>query len=525
MADYDAIVVGAGHNGLAAAITLAKEGLKVLCLEKNTYVGGIAATTEFFKGFKHDVGAATIFPLSERLVGDLELRKYGLEFVDAPTRSCSIGGPGEAPLIWYADETKMMEHLRDDHGEDALQGLAGLFEFCRTPSHAMDRFNPLSPPKSFGAIINAAPSIQAKDAMRRCFLGSCMDLINEFFPDPSRHRLIRGTLAYLGVNSAGYMGPSTPGSALGLVYSVATNGAGQFMRHIKGGMGRLMEGLQRSFEEKGGETRLGTPVKRILIEKGKAVGVELEKGEKITAKVVLSNLDAYATFVRLVGENNLPSDFVIMVKRIDNRCPYVQILVTLKELPEFAGDFAFANDDSLRWAMGIFPSPEDVERCWDACKSGRIPEDPVLGYQIASVWDDSLAPPGYHAGSIFVPYFPVTAPRDQLHQLRDEMADKAIDKMNKYAPNFRAAIMDKAVLSPQWYENVFGCTNGDFTHGVIRPDQMFDFRPVVGWSGYKTPVGNLYLCSSACYPGPGVTFIPGYNSAHEVLKNWKRIKG
>lgn len=522
MTDYDAIVVGAGHNGLAAATILAREGLKVLDLEKNRYVGGMAGTVEHFKGFKHDIGAATIFPLSDRIVEGLELRKRGLELIDTPTLSCNIGGPGEKPLIWYSDETRMMEHLRDDHGEDALLGLAGLFEFCRIPAQAIDRFNPLSPPKSLGALIDAAPTVQAKDMLRKCFFGSVMDLVNEFFPDPNRHKPIRGVLAYLGVNSAGYMGPSTPGSAFCLVYAMATNGEGQFMRHVKGGMGMIAEGLQRSIEEKGGEVRVSTPVKTILVENGKAVGVELENGEKITAEVVLSNLDAYATFIRLVGEDNLPSDFVRLVKGIDHRCPYIQILLTLKGLPEFAGDFAFANDNSLRWAMGIFPSPEHVERCWDACKWGRIPEDPILGYQIASVWDDSLAPPGYHSGSIFVPYFPVTAPRDQHGRLKDEMADKAIAKMNKYAPNFRDAIVDKAVFAPLHFETMFGCTNGDFTHGVIRPDQMLDFRPMVGWSGYKTPLENLYLCGSGCYPGPGVTFIPGYNSAHEVLKDWKK---
>jgi phytoene dehydrogenase-like protein len=282
----------------------------------------------------------------------------------------------------------------------------------------------------------------------------------------------------------------------------------------------LPEGLCRQFTEKGGEVKLSTPVKRILVEKGKAVGVELAKGEKITAKVVVSNLDANATFLGLVGEDNLSSDFIGMVKEIDHRSPYLQILLALKELPEFIGELAYANESGLRGGIGIFHSPEHLEQCWDDCRWGRVPEDPPIGLQIPSVFDDSLAPPGYHAAAIFSYYFPCTAPREQHGQLKDEMADKVIEKMNKYAPNFKDAIIDKAVLAPYHYESMFGSTNGDFTHGLIHPDQMLDFRPVVGWSRYKTPIENLYLCGSACHPGHGVTFIPGYNSAHEVLKDW-----
>ena len=524
MADYDAIVVGAGHNGLAAATILAKEGLKVLDLEKNRYVGGMASTIEYFKGFKHDVAASILFPLSERIMEELELEKYGLKVIDTPVMSSFTGVPGESPVIFYSDTVKMMDDLQRGHGEDALLGLAGVFEFCRTAAEAMDRFNPLSLPRSLGAIIDAAPNIRAKNALRKSFFGSAMDVINEFFPDPNRHKLIRSFLAFMAIQST-YRGPYTPGSALCLVYGLASPGMGQLMRRIKGGMGMLQEGLQRLFEEKGGEVRLSTPVKRILVENGKAVGVELAKGEKITAKVVISNLDANATFIGLVGEDNLPSDFTGMVKEIDHRSPYIQILLTLKELPEYTGDFAYANEGNLRGGMGIFHSPEHLEQCWDDCRWGRIPEDPNIGLQIPSVFDDSLAPSGYHVATIYSYYFPCTAPRDQHGRLKDEMAERVIDKMNKYAPNFRDAIMDKAVLAPLHFESMFGCTNGDFTHGLMHPDQMLDFRPVVGWSGYKTPVENLYLCGSACHPGHGVTFIPGYNSAHEVLKNWKKAGG
>jgi phytoene dehydrogenase-like protein len=526
MPDYDAIVIGAGHNGLAAATVLAKEGLRVLTVEKNRYVGGMAATVELFEGFKFDIAAGTLFPLSQQVTDDLELEKWGPGFLEAPEIwSCSIGTSDEKPLLSYGDPIQYMKHLHEDHGADAVQSVIKLQEFCSAAAAPLDRFNALSPPRSLGQIIDAAPTTQAKERMRKAFFGSAMDVINEFFPDPVKHKQIRGFLAFMSVQSAS-MGPYSPGNALCLVFSLATNGGAeqQYMRRVKGGMGRLMEGLQRSMEQKGGEVRLNTPVEKVLLEDGKAVGVELQNGEKITANVVLSNLDPHATFMRAVGEENLPSDFVRAVKRINFNNTYLQIHAVLRELPEFTGEHAWLNDPRFRGGVSMWQGPDHLERCWDACKWGRIPDDPCVSYSIPSYTDASLTTPGYHTAYIFSYYYPVTAPREQHGRLKDEMANRVIDKITRFAPNFRDAIVHKAVFAPYHYESMFGCTNGDYTHGLIRPEQMGDFRPVVGWSRYGTPVQNLYLCGSGCHPGPGVTFLPGYNCAHEVLKSWSATR-
>ena len=522
MADYDVIVVGAGHNGLAAATVLAKEGLKVLSVEKQRYVGGMAGTTEYFKGFKHNVGAWALMFFSQHLMEALELERHGLEIIEPPTSYCTFSASGQTPLIFYSDAVKMEEHLRKDHGPDVLESINRLIDLCNIFRAATARAA-FKSPTSVGTLIDSAPSVEAKDAMRRFFFGSCMDLVREFFPDPGKHQAIQGSLAGMAADGSG-MGPYTPGSALSLAYHLAPHGLAHMFRMTKGGMGMLSETMKRSLEEKGGEVRLGNRIKRILVENGRAVGVWLANGEKISARVVLSNADATATFVGLVGEDNLSSDFVGRVKRINYMNPYIQIHVTLRELPEFTGHLAFANENNLRWNMAYYPSPEHLEQCWEACKWGRIPEDPLVSYYIPSIFDDSLAPPSYHAATLFSQYYPVAAPRDQHRRLKEEMADKMIDQMSKYAPNLKDAIMDRVVFTPLHYENMFGITGGDYCHGVMQPGQMFDFRPVVGWSSYETPVENLYLCGSACHPGPGVTALPGYNSAREVLKNWERKK-
>ena len=520
MADYDAIVVGAGHNGLAAAIILAKEGLKVLDLEKRSHVGGMAGTQEFFPGFKHNVGAWALMFFSQHLMKALELERHGLEIIEPPTSYCTFGAPGQMPLIFYSDAAKMEEHLRKDHGPDALESMNALIDYCNIFRAATARAA-FRAPRSVGDLIDSVPSLEAKDAMRRFFFGSCMDLVREFFPDPEKHQAIQGSLAGMAADGSG-MGPYTPGSALSLVYHLAPHGLAHMFRLTKGGMGMLSEAMKRSLEEKGGEVRLRTPVKKILVENGRAVGVQLVNGENISGRVILSNADAYATFVGLVGEDNLPSDFIGRVKRINYMNPYIQIQVTLRELPEFTGHLAFANESNLRWNMAYYPSPEHLEQCWESCKWGRIPEDPLVSYYIPSIFDDSLAPPGYHTATFFSQYYPVTAPRDQHKRLKEEMADKMIGQMCRYAPNLKEAIVDRAVFTPLQYENMFGITGGDYSHGLMQPGQMFDFRPVVGWSNYRTPVAGLYLCGSACHPGPGVTALPGYNSAREVLKDWRK---
>ncbi len=520
MADYDAIVVGAGHNGLAAALTLAKGGLKVLVLEKQHYVGGMAGTTEFFKGFKHNVGAWALMFKTRSITEALDLDKHGLEVIDPPTSFCTFGEAGDAPYILYNDAARLGRHLQEDHGESASRSLAALYDIGRTFGMAIGSAG-YRVPKSLGAIIEGMPSLAAKDTMRRFLLDSAADMIGDFFPDPAKHRILQASLAAMAVDGTG-LGPFSPGTAWSLGIHIAPVAAGVHYRLVRGGMGMFSEAMRKGFEGKGGELRLAAPVERILVEQGRVVGVQLRSGEKISAAVVLSNLDATATFKRLVGEEKLASDFVAMVNRIRYANPYLEIHVTLKELPEFAGHMAFANDSNIRWSMSYIPSMELLEHCHDASKWGRIPDSPYSSYYIPSMLDPGLAPAGYHTATFFSQFFPVSAPRDQHRRLSEEMADRVIGQMSRFAPNLKRAIAGRVVFTPLTYEGMFGTTMGDYSHGLLRPNQLLDFRPVVGWSDYRTPVENLYLCGSACHPGPGVTGVPGYNCGREVLR--RRLK-
>lgn len=519
MADYDAIVVGAGHNGLTAATVLAKNGLSVLCVEKNSWVGGMAATRELFDGFKHNVGAWALLVFRAEMIKRLELDKYGLELIRPRSSYCSFGEPEDVPLVAYTDTNEMMEHLAKDHGPDALEGLGNVYTYLLKYKEILDK-EMFKAPSSIDTLIAEAPDKESREILLQIVYGSVMDVLRKFFPDPNKHRCIQASMCAASIDGT-HTGPFTPGNALSMAYHYTMGDAFDF-RTPKGGIGALSESIVKALEDHGGKVQLGAPVKRFLINKGKITGVELKSGEKITAEVVLSSLDARATFLGLVGEDHLPSDFIHLVKDIDYRNGYIQVHMTLKEMPEFTGHLAFANESNIRWIMAYIPSPEYLSRCWEQYRNGQVPDDPVSYCAFPSVMDPSLAPAGYYTCTIFSHYFPYNVPKGKLKELSHVMAERTIDKIAQFAPNFRSAIMDKVVLTQQYFESTYGVTGGDFASGLIHPSQMWNRRPVPGYSDYTTPIDNLFMCGSACHPGCGITCVPGYNGAQAVLKSWKK---
>jgi len=519
MADYDAIVVGAGHNGLTAASVLAKNGLAVLCVEKNKWPGGMAATKELFDGFKHNVGAWGMLVFRDEMLKRLELEKYGLKLFRPRSSYCTFGAPEDVPFVGYTDTAEITEHLMKDHGTDALEGLAGLYDFLQKFKAMVDK-DLFREPRPLDTLIAEAPDAETRRILLKVFCGSAIDVLRQFFPDPKKHRIIQASLCASAIDGT-HKGPFTPGSALSLAYHYTMGDAYDF-RTPKGGIGAFSQALVKSLEDHGGKVQYGAQVKSFLIEKGKIAGVQLRSGEKISARVVLSSLDARTTFLGLVGEDQLPSDFVHAVKEIEYKNGYIQVHMTLRELPEFTGHVAFANENNIRWIMAYIPSPEHLARCWEQYRQGQVPDDPVAYCGFPSVMDPSLAPKGYYTCTMFSHYFPCDIPQGKHKELSRVMAERAIDQIAKYAPNFRGAIMDKVVLTQHYFESTYGVTGGDFASGLIHPGQMWDKRPVPGWAGYATPIKYLYMCGSACHPGPGITCVPGWNGAHRVLEDLKK---
>lgn len=518
MQSPDIIVVGAGHNGLAAAALLAKSGRRVLVLEKNRYVGGMAGTREILSGCRNDVGASLLFPLADGLADDLELARYGVELLDLPIMSCSVAAPGDPILVFYANPVKMAWNVLRTFGARALMGFARLVAFTQYPAKMIARYAKDDVPRSIDELIAAAPHARAREQLELTFRGSAIDLIDRFFPDQVRHRTLRAQLSFAAVQST-FKGPATPGSAFCLVYTLSPNDTGGLMKRVRGGMGSLSEALQRSIEDKGGEVRLGAPVDGILIEDGRAVGVRLRGGEEVRAPVVVSNLDKQSTLLRLVGEEHVPVDTIERIRAIDHRGAYMHLLFKLRDLPRYGPPFEHLNaDPKTRFNIGCFTTPDDLQRSFEACARGEVPENPPATLQIPTVIDPSLAPEGFHIGTTYAFYFPCEAPKVARGELRAEMARRVVDRLEAVYPGFRDLIVESAVFSSDHFATMQGATGGDFTHGLLHPDQMLAARTLVEGSSHRTPIEGLFLCGSSCHPGPGVTFLPGHGCAMEVAE-------
>jgi phytoene dehydrogenase-like protein len=325
-------------------------------------------------------------------------------------------------------------------------------------------------------------------------------------------------VAFAAVQST-YKGPFTPGSALCLVYTFAQNDGGGLMRRVKGGMGMLSEALCRSIADKGGEVRTKTSVRSILIEDGCATGVELRDGTRLTARAVISNLDKPATFFGLVGREHLDAETTRRIEGIEQRGAFMHLLFKLRRLPSFGPPFEHLNaDPRTRFNTTLVPDPELQQASWEACRRGEVPEHPPVGMQIPTVMDPGLAPEGFHIATTYGFFFPCEAPREERGRLRDEMAERILDRLSEFLPDLRDCIVERAVFSSDHFAAMQGATNGDFTHGLIHPEQMIGGRLLVPGSAHATPIDNLYLCGASCHPGPGVTFLPGYGAAYEVAE-------
>jgi phytoene dehydrogenase-like protein len=514
MPDYDAIVIGAGHNGLTAATVMARGGMRVLCLEKNHFIGGMATTTELARGYRFELAGSIQFPIPTEIFDDLGFASCPI--YEPEVQSASIGASGEPPILLYSDPTRLFDHLSDALGLEAVMGMAEVAAWAEAPARAIGRLDVRTPPKSLDEMWESAANEQEREAIRTAMFGSVMDVVDRFLPDPRRHAQIRSMLAFLAVNST-YRGPYSPGSALCLAFALASPGDAT-MSKVQGGIGTMSDHLLGLFEQHGGELRRHVKVARIVTDGARVGGVALADGQTITAPVVVSNLDPTATFTQLLDGDALPEDFSRRVGAIDHRAAYFQMHFVLDGLPEYAPPYDGLNEGDLRHNVTFFGTAEEMQRDFEGCVRGIVPESPSFNLSIPSLRDPSLAPDGKHVASSFAFYSPIGADRAAQATYRDQMADRIVAKITAMAPNFPELIERRFNYPAYTYELMFGCTGGDFTHGLLQPEFMGPFRPGPrGWPDAPIPIEGLYLCGAGCHGGPGVTFIPGYNCGYEVL--------
>ena len=531
MAGHDAIIVGAGHNGLVAAAYLAKAGRKVLVLEQRPVIGGIAASEEMAPGFKYASCAHLAGSFSKAIVADLELDRQGLEILplDPPIFAPSLDG---AALIIPRDPAQVVEAIGRRSRSDAakfdsfrglLQKLCAFLEALYTvplPSHGADgSFH-------FAALARAGWKFRrlGREGMHeflRILPMSAADLLDDWFED----HLLKASIAAAGLFGM-FVGPRQQGTSWGLLHHLvgAANGAVRSRGLVRGGIGNLARALGCAAEQAGAEIRTATRVVRITAEGGVARGVVTENGDEARAPVVISSADVKQTFLKLLDPAQLDPEFLLGVKNIRSRGTVAKLNLALDGLPKFAGSSDHRAAGALGGVIHIGPTLDYLERASDDAKYGRFPERPFFEITIPSVADGSLAPPGKHVMSAWIQYAPYHLREAHWDREREALGDLAVDLIEEYAPGFKNLILHRQVLTPLDLEQIYGLTEGHPYHAEMALDQMFFMRPLPGWSAYDTPIGNLYLCGSGTHPGGGVTGLSGRYAAQRILQNWPREK-
>jgi phytoene dehydrogenase-like protein len=523
---YDAIIIGAGHNGLVAACYLARAGWKVLVLERRYLVGGACVTEEnIFPGFKVSTAAYVNSLFRKEIVRDLRLGDYDFAMLERNPSSFSPF-PDNRSLLLGPDAALNRSEIGKFSARDAdnysryeamLERVATVIE----PTLVMTPPNVVHPGLGdLWALLQLGRSFQK--------LGPGMGEAVEILTGPARTILdrwfeseqLKATLATDAVIGA-MAAPSMPGTAYVLFHHVMgeTNGKRGVWGYVRGGMGGLTQALAAAARDLKVEIRCDAEVARILVEDGTVRGVALANGDEFRAGVVASNADAHVTFQRLLDPKVLPPEFRAAVERINYDSASLKINVALSELPDFRARPGTAAGPQHRGTIHICPDQDYIERGFDDAKYGRPSRDPILECTIPSVVDPSVAPPGQHLMSMFIQYAPYRLRGATWDELREPFADRCFDVLNEYAPNFKRSVIARQVLTPLDLERTFNLTGGNIFQGSMALHQLFLFRPVPGHAGYRTPVRGLYLCGAAAHPGGGVMGAAGWNAAREMLRH------
>ncbi len=508
---YDAIIIGSGHNGLVTAGYLAEDGLSVLMLERQDVVGGAIVTEELYPGFFVPYCAYVVYLLQGKVIDDLKLREYGLDIIP----------PSHGLFRPFPDGKHMSLGFFEGHNEDLTQIAAfsphdaeiypQWEEFWERASGILHRYW-LQDPPTLAQVSEDLRGTRDEEIWETMLTVSNRDLVERYFESEQ----MKGAH----ISTVGEGDPSAPGSIVSIAYEhCSTFSRTEDIGIPRGGIGQITQAMASSARDRGVEIRTGVKVDKVIVEDGMARGVVLDSGEEIRSFITVSNADPKSTYLSLVDAEHLDEGFTRKVENLSTEGNAVKFLAALREMPDFSAFLGEDYDPREAAMIEICPSAEYAQQSWDDAKNGRLTNSPIMDIQIPSAYDPSLAPPGHHVLSCWTNYYPAhpaEGPWDAAMAKR--VGEQIIDAITEYAPNFRDSLVDWTAQSPKDIEIREGMTDGNIRHIDINSRQIFSGR-----MPYRSPIERLYLCGAGTHPGGNITGAPGHNAAKAILKDLAKV--
>ncbi|MGQ0428975.1 MAG: phytoene desaturase family protein [Gammaproteobacteria bacterium] len=523
----DAIVIGAGHNGLTCGAYLARAGKKVLVLERRPVIGGAAVTEEFSPGFRTSTFSYVMSLLHPKVIRDLELRKLGLTVLPATDLFCPIGT--EDYIVFSGNVRKTAAEFArfSRHDGDIYPQFDVWLNEAANVIRSLLLDTPVDPSRSDFKGRRELFRLAWKYRKIGRNLYRLVDLMtmsaDDFLARWFEHSVTRAVLGYY-CSIGTFAGPKTPGSAYVVLHHIMGEheGAGGW-GFIRGGMGAISEAIAESGRRFGMETRTDAEVVRVEVAEGRVSRVITAKGDEFTARAVASNASCKVLFDRLIAPEHLPAEFLKHIRDYRTFSTAFKINVAAEAPPRFAAfDAAKCGFDSPNY-VHIGPTIEYLQTAYEDACQGRYSRRPFVTAVVPTSVDDTLAPPGKHVVNLFGGHAPYALNGRNWDDVRPAFVKNVIDTIEEVAPGFGDDIIDSQVLLPPDIERIINSPQGHIFHGELALEQLFFQRPAPHYSDYRSPIRGLYQCGSSTHPGGGVSGIPGHNAAREILRDWKAL--
>lgn len=513
MTQYDAIVVGSGHNGLIAANYLADTGKKVLVLERRGRIGGATVTEEFLPGFRASSCSYVSGLLHRKILKDLELHRSGLHLYQTEVGASNVLRDGRHLFLFneLGRTLREMERVAPGEGDRLTAFGLRLERFAQI----FNQWLLVDEPPSLDEVVATFIESGEQDLFTEFFTFSGLDLVDRYFESD----IVKGLLMFTAMVSV-WGGPRTPGWA----YVYGHHAIGEYDGHMgqfafpRGGMGSIADSLAARARARGAKIVTDAAVQRITTAKGRVTGVVLADGREFAAPFVLSNADPQRTLLRMVDGADLPDEYRVGAERFDARGSMARVFLALDALPDFVG-LPLGEGPQHRGLTILGAEVEAFERVSDAQRYGRIPDDFPIEFIIQSVHDDTMAPPGKHVLTTGIQQLPFELAEGTWDTEKDRFTATVLDVLETYSPGIKDLVIGTHTITPLDLDREYGLPQGNIFHGAMTLGQMFDARPLPGWGSYRTPVAGLYLCGAGTHPGGGVIGAPGHNAAHALLRD------